>query len=128
MSYAPRIADDELRAQLDATGAVLVEGPKACGKTETARQIAASEALLDVEIDAREAAKLDPQLILPGDVPRLIDEWQLVPEIWNHVRRAVDERVAPGQFILAGSTQPTDDETRHTGMRGAPRTPSPTRR
>jgi len=115
MSYAPRIADDELRTQLAATGAVLLEGPKACGKTETARQIAASEALLDVETDAREAAKLDPRLILPGDVPRLIDEWQLVPEIWNHVRRAVDERVDPGQFILAGSAQPTDEETRHTG-------------
>src|SRR3954471_6303008 len=108
MPYAPRIADDELRAQLAATGAVLVEGPKACGKTETARQVAASEALLDVEPGAREAAKLDPRLILPGEVPRLIDEWQLAPEIWNHVRRAVDERVDPGQFILAGSAQPTD--------------------
>ena len=115
MPYAPRVADDELRAQLAATGAILVEGPKACGKTETARQLAASEVLLDVDADAREAAKLDPRLILSGKVPRLIDEWQLAPEIWNHVRRAVDERVDPGQFILAGSAQPTDDETRHTG-------------
>lgn len=115
MSYAPRIADDELRAHLAATGAVLVEGPKACGKTETARQVAASEVLLDIEADAREAAKLDPRLILSGEVPRLIDEWQLAPEIWNHVRRAVDERVDPGQFILAGSAQPTDEDTRHTG-------------
>lgn len=115
MSYAPRIADEELRAQLAATGAVLVEGPKACGKTETARQVAASEALLDVEADAREAAKVDPRLILSGEVPRLIDEWQLAPEVWNHIRRAVDERVDPGQFILAGSTQPTDETTRHTG-------------
>lgn len=108
MSYVSRIADGELRAQLAASGAVLVEGAKACGKTETARQIAASEVLLDVESDAREAAALDPRLILPGDVPRLIDEWQLAPEIWNHVRRAVDDRVDPGQFILAGSAQPTD--------------------
>jgi len=115
MAYSPRVADDELRTQLAATGAVLVEGPKACGKTETARQVAASEALLDVEADAREAAKLDPQLILSGEVPRLIDEWQLAPEIWNHVRRAVDERVDPGQFILAGSAQPADEDTRHTG-------------
>lgn len=115
MPYAARVADQELRVHLAATGAVLVEGPKACGKTETARQIAASEVLLDVEANAREAAKLDPRLILAGDVPRLIDEWQLEPEIWNHVRRAVDERVDPGQFILAGSAQPTDEETRHTG-------------
>lgn len=71
--------------------------------------------LLDVDKGAREAAEVNPGLILDGDVPRLIDEWQLEPEIWNHVRRAVDERVDPGQFILAGSAQPTDDATRHTG-------------
>jgi predicted AAA+ superfamily ATPase len=94
---------------------VLVEGPKACGKTATARQLAASEVLLDVDSDARDAAKLDPRLVLAGNIPRLIDEWQLVPEIWNHVRRVVDERVDPGQFILAGSAHPTDDETRHSG-------------
>ena len=115
MSYTPRIADRELQDRLKAAGAVLVEGPKACGKTETARQVANSEVLLDVDKDARDAAELNPALILGGDVPRLIDEWQLAPEIWNHVRRAVDERGDPGQFILAGSAQPTDDETRHTG-------------
>jgi predicted AAA+ superfamily ATPase len=71
--------------------------------------------LLDVDVEAREAAKLDPRLVLAGNVPRLIDEWQLTPEIWNHVRRTVDERVDPGQFILAGSAHPTDKETRHTG-------------
>jgi hypothetical protein len=115
MSYTARIADLELEKRLEATGAVLVEGPKACGKTETARQIANSEVLLDVDKDARDAAELNPALILGGEIPRLIDEWQLAPEIWNHVRRAVDDRVDPGQFILAGSAQPTDDETRHTG-------------
>jgi predicted AAA+ superfamily ATPase len=115
LPYVSRVADAELRTHLATTGAVLVEGPKACGKTETARQLAASEVLLDVDTDAREAAKLDPRLILAGDVPRLIDEWQLAPEIWNHVRRTVDERVDPGQFILAGSAHPTDDETRHSG-------------
>jgi predicted AAA+ superfamily ATPase len=113
--YVSRIADEELRTHLATTGAVLVEGPKACGKTETARQLAASEVLLDVDVDAREAAKLDPRVVLAGDVPRLIDEWQLAPEIWNHVRRAVDERIDPGQFILAGSAHPTDEETRHSG-------------
>jgi uncharacterized protein len=115
MAYAPRIADSELEKRLRAAGAVLVEGPKACGKTETARQIANSEVLLDVDKNARDAAELNPGLILDGETPRLIDEWQLEPEIWNHVRRAVDDRVDPGQFILAGSAQPTDDETRHTG-------------
>ncbi|HET7418715.1 MAG TPA: DUF4143 domain-containing protein [Solirubrobacterales bacterium] len=115
MSYLPRVADGELQNHLASTGAVLVEGPKACGKTETARQLAASEVLLDVDVEARKAATLDPRLILEGDIPRLIDEWQLAPEIWNHIRRAVDARVDPGQFILAGSAHPTDEETRHTG-------------
>lgn len=115
MAYLPRIADRELEKRLEAAGAVLIEGPKACGKTETARQIANSEVLLDVDVDAREAAEINPALILDGDVPRLIDEWQVEPSIWNHVRRAVDDRVDPGQFILAGSAQPTDDKTRHTG-------------
>jgi predicted AAA+ superfamily ATPase len=115
MEYAPRIADCELQKRLRAAGAVLIEGAKACGKTETARQVARSEVLLDVDKAARDAAELNPGLVLEGDIPRLIDEWQLEPEIWNHVRRAVDERVDPGQFILAGSAQPTDNETRHTG-------------
>lgn len=115
MPYAPRIADRELKGLLRAAGAVLLEGAKACGKTETARQFANSEVLLDIDRDARDAASVNPALILEGDVPRLIDEWQLEPAIWNHVRRAVDDRGDTGQFILAGSSQPTDDETRHTG-------------
>lgn len=115
MPYVPRIADSELEARLRSAGAVLIEGAKACGKTETARQVARSEVLLDIDSAARDAAELNPGLVLEGDVPRLIDEWQLEPEIWNHVRRAIDERVDPGQFILAGSAQPTDDQTRHTG-------------
>lgn len=115
MAYAPRIADSELGKRLKAAGAVLIEGAKACGKTETARQRAKSEVLLDVDNAARDVAELNPGLLLEGDVPRLIDEWQFEPQIWNHVRRAVDERADPGQFILAGSAQPTDDETRHTG-------------
>jgi predicted AAA+ superfamily ATPase len=98
-----------------ATGAVAIEGPKACGKTATARQIAASEVLLDTDTNAREAASVDPALVLDGATPRLIDEWQLEPGIWNHVRRAIDGRQRPGQFILAGSAVPPDDITRHTG-------------
>jgi hypothetical protein len=107
--------DAELAARLQASGAVLIEGPKACGKTATARQLAGSEALLDVDANARAAAAVDPALVLDGPTPRLIDEWQLEPAIWNHVRRAVDDRRAPGQFILAGSSVPPDDVTRHTG-------------
>ena len=115
LNYRPRVVDAELRAGLTATGAVVIEGPKACGKTATARQVSASEVLLDVDEDARLAASLDPSLVLDGRTPRLIDEWQLEPALWNHIRRTVDERGEPGQFILTGSARPTDDITRHTG-------------
>jgi len=114
-AYQSRIVDAELVSRLEATGAVVIEGPKACGKTATARRIAASEALLDVDSEARRAAAVDPGLVLGGATPRLIDEWQLEPAIWNHVRRAVDDRRSPGQFILTGSAVPPDDITRHTG-------------
>lgn len=96
-------------------GAVVVEGPKACGKTATARQHAASEVLLDIDQTARTAIGFNPNLVLDGPTPRLIDEWQVVPEIWNHVRRAIDDRQEPGQFILTGSAVPADDTVRHTG-------------
>ncbi len=114
-TYQPRVVDGELRQRLRTSGAVLIEGPKASGKTETARQAAASEVLLDVDERARAAVAIDPSLILNGEPPRLIDEWQVEPRIWNHVRRAVDERRRPGQFILAGSAVPADDSTRHSG-------------
>jgi len=113
--YRPRITDPQIETLLGAAGAVVIEGPKACGKTESARQFAASEVRLDVDRNAREAASVDPSLVLEGPVPRLIDEWQLEPEIWNHVRRAIDDRRDRGQFILTGSAVPADDATRHTG-------------
>jgi uncharacterized protein len=115
MTYVPRIVDAELRDRLKANGAVVIEGPKACGKTETARQQAASEVLLDVDPAAQRAAEIDPGLVLDGETPRLIDEWQIVPAVWNHVRREVDSRGRPGQFLLTGSATPADDQTRHTG-------------
>ncbi len=115
MTYRPRIVDRDLSERLQATGAVVVEGPRACGKTTTAQQLAASEVRLDVDEAARRLASIEPARVLLGDVPRLIDEWQLEPAIWNHVRRAVDDRRVPGQFILAGSAVPADDATRHTG-------------
>lgn len=115
MAYKPRVIDQEIQIKLAATGAVVLEGPKACGKTATARQHAASEVLLDVDRSARIAVSVAPELVLEGPAPRLIDEWQVEPEIWNHVRRAVDDRGKPGQFILTGSAVPPDDVTRHTG-------------
>ncbi len=93
----------------------MIEGPKACGKTATARQIAASEVLLDVDANARRAIAVDPALVLDGPTPRLIDEWQIEPTIWNHIRRAIDDRGDAGQFILTGSAVPPDDITRHAG-------------
>jgi len=113
--YQPRIGDGELADRLRSAGAVVIEGPKACGKTAMARQAAASEVLLDVDQEAREAIGINPSLVLEGPTPRLIDEWQIEPLIWNQVRRAVDDRGEPGQFILAGSATPADDITRHSG-------------
>ena len=115
MTYHPRIVDAELAARLASTGAVVIEGPKACGKTMTARQAAASEVLLDVDEKARTAISIEPALVLDGATPRLIDEWQIEPAIWNHIRRTVDDRARPGQFILTGSAVPADDVTRHAG-------------
>jgi len=115
MEYRSRITDREIERRLEAMGAVVIEGPKACGKTATARQHSASEVLLDVDEAARQAIGFDPGLVLRGPTPRLIDEWQMAPEIWNHVRRAIDDRQEPGQFILTGSAIPADDAVRHTG-------------
>lgn len=115
MVYMSRIVDGELKSRLSAAGAVVIEGPKACGKTETARRQAASSVLLDVDENARRAAAVDPSLVLDGATPRLLDEWQVEPELWNHVRRAVDDRGATGQFVLTGSSVPADEVARHTG-------------
>ena len=113
--YIPRIADKQLLKLLDALPAVLIEGPKYAGKTETARQSSNSEVLLDIDEDARLASTIDPAPLLQGATPRLIDEWQISPKIWNHVRRACDERKRGGQFILTGSSRPPDEITRHSG-------------
>lgn len=114
-TYLPRIADGELAKRLSYAGAVVVEGPRGCGKTSTARRVAGSEALLDTDENARRLVDADPEAALAGAVPRLFDEWQLAPAVWNQVRRAVDDRRERGQFILTGSAVPADDITRHTG-------------
>ena len=115
MEFLPRIVEAELSRLLEATGAVLIEGPKACGKTATAMRAAASEVRLDRDENAKRMVDLDVAAVLAGKTPRLIDEWQLAPSIWNHVRHEVDARRAPGQFILTGSAKPADDHTRHSG-------------
>lgn len=115
MAYQSRIADTELEQRLSSAGGVVIEGPRACGKTATARQKAASEVLLDIDEEARQTIAIDAALVLEGETPRLIDEWQVEPSIWNHIRRAVDDRARSGQFILTGSAIPADDITRHTG-------------
>jgi predicted AAA+ superfamily ATPase len=114
-AYRPRVVDSELREALESVGAVLVEGPKAVGKTWTASQITRSEVRLDIDDRARAAAEIDPSIALIGANPRLIDEWQRVEAIWDHVRRAVDDRGENGLFVLTGSAVPPDDETRHVG-------------
>lgn len=113
--YRRRIAHRELESRLARSGAVLIEGARASGKTVLARMAAASWVMLDADRSARRVADVDPGLLLRGETPRLIDEWQVVPEVWNHVRHAVDERVGRGHFILTGSAVPPDDITRHTG-------------
>ena len=114
-AYVPRIVDAELRELLGSAGAVVIEGPKACGKTMTASQQAASQVLLDIDQAARQVLAVEPSLVLEGARPRLLDEWQVAPELWNQVRRAVDAAAQPGQFLLTGSAVPADDASRHTG-------------
>jgi len=115
MEYRHRIVENELIARIERGGAVVLEGPKASGKTATARQVCASEVLLDVDPGARATAAIDPSLLLDGNQPRLIDEWQLEPAIWNHVRRAIDDARGNARFVLTGSAVPGDDDVRHTG-------------
>lgn len=113
--YIPRILDQELTSFLASSGAVLIEGLKASGKTQTALNVARSNVRLDLDASVRALAEFEPKTLLSGDTPRLIDEWQVVPSVWNDVRHAVDERNLTGQFILTGSANPKDDGIRHSG-------------
>lgn len=116
--YLHRIADETLDLRLEAFGAVQITGPKWCGKTTTAERKAASVIKMQ-DPDRREGylatARTKPSLLLKGDTPRLIDEWQVAPVIWDAVRHAVDERREKGQFILTGSTVVDDEQIMHTG-------------
>ncbi|WP_454050990.1 ATP-binding protein [Cellulomonas sp. Marseille-Q8402] len=114
--YRTRVLDEVVAARLRSAGAVLLEGPKASGKTRTAQQHTASQVYLDTDDSARSALAVDPALVLDGAAPQLVDEWQLeATRVWNHVRSEVDRRGAPGQFVLTGSAVPDDDVARHTG-------------
>lgn len=118
--YLPRIADKLLEERLDAKGAVLIEGPKWCGKTTTAKQKAKSFIsmdLPDMTKQYQQMAEISPSTLLEGKTPRLIDEWQIAPNIWNAVRYEVDNKDEFGQFILTGSAVPNEfDNSMHTGI------------
>ncbi|MDR1690231.1 MAG: AAA family ATPase, partial [Candidatus Methanoplasma sp.] len=117
--YMPRVLDGYIKDKLEYAGAILIEGVKWCGKTRTAKETAASTVSLQDPKSAESYKKMattDPSIILEGKTPRLIDEWQTVPEIWNAVKYEIDERNGnPGQFILTGSAAPPDDPMRHSG-------------
>jgi predicted AAA+ superfamily ATPase len=115
MEYRKRIIESKIALGLKAAGVIWLRGPKACGKTATAEQFARS--VLQVDIDPAVKAKLafDPRELLDGETPRLLDEWQTAPILWNLARHAADKRRRKGQFILTGSATPDDDANRHTG-------------
>jgi len=115
MSYLNRITEKDLVEKLSASGAVLIKGPKSCGKTETAKQFAKSMVEIDRDLQVPMMMATNPQLLLVGKTPRLIDEWQEQPLIWNYIKHEVDDRKAKGQFILTGSANPNDDVKLHSG-------------
>jgi len=116
--YYPRLADQLLQKALRASGAVLIEGTKWCGKTRTAQNLAKSVLMMqdpDKKSSYLHTAAIKPSLLLEGDTPRLLDEWQIAPSLWDAVRFMVDQRGKTGQFILTGSAVPPEDPTAHTG-------------
>ena len=117
--YKKRIADKILKRKLEGKGAVLIEGPKWCGKTTTAEQVASSILYMD-DPEKKEQnismSEINPKRLLKGDVPRLIDEWQIAPKLWDAIRFEVDHRDELGQFVLTGSAVPGDTkEVTHSG-------------
>ena len=119
MEYKHRIADGILEKKLRSKGAVLIEGPKWCGKTTTAEQQARSILYMDNPASFEsnlQMAEIDPGILLEGDTPRLVDEWQLAPKLWDTMRFEVDHRHQVGQFILTGSAVSSDEESmKHSG-------------
>lgn len=118
--YMPRLVDDVLEFKLKSSGAVWIRGPKWCGKSTTAEQFAKTVIRMqdeDVRNQNIALAKMSPSEFLKGDAPLLIDEWQVIPFIWNQIRTEVDRRDEFGQFLLTGSKQPEDveDADKHSG-------------
>lgn len=113
--YHVRLADQDLKAALQRAGGVLITGPKACGKTETARQIAQSTLQADIDPELAKQLEILPDQALKGATPQLIDEWQTHPILWDLARHAIDRRREPGQFILTGSTAPGAGAAKHSG-------------
>ncbi|WP_352420954.1 DUF4143 domain-containing protein [Proteiniphilum sp.] len=118
-AYKKRIVDNILSQKLESSGAVLIEGAKWCGKTTTAEQHAKSIIYMDDPAEMGQNIKLaeiNPKRLLAGDTPRLIDEWQIAPQLWDSIRFTVDHRDSLGQFILTGSAVPADrSKVHHTG-------------
>lgn len=116
--YLPRLADIQLKKYLETFGAVCIEGPKWCGKTRTAEEISRSRIYLGDPAGGfqnRSLAEMAPAAVLKGETPRLIDEWQEVPPLWDAVRFQVDHADAPGQFLLTGSATPNHKGILHSG-------------
>ena len=117
--YKNRIVDEILKKKLKGKGAVLIQGPKWCGKTTTAEQISKSILYMakpDEKNQNLTMAEINPSMLLQGEIPRLIDEWQIAPKLWDAVRYEIDHRNAEGQFILTGSSVPAKmDDVIHSG-------------
>ena len=114
--YKKRVVDGKLQRKLMGIGAVLIEGPKWCGKTTTAAQHAKSVLFMDEperEKQNLQMAEVNPERLLDGESPRLIDEWQLAPKLWDTIRYTVDHRGGMGHFILTGSAVPVENESVH---------------
>ena len=118
-NYKKRVADDILKRKLEGKGAVLIEGPKWCGKTTTAEEFSSSILYMD-DPEKKEQniamSEFNPKRLLEGSTPRLIDEWQLAPKLWDAIRFEVDHRRELGQFILTGSAVPANSkDITHSG-------------
>lgn len=118
MEYYKRIVDSEIENKLSFMGAILIRGPKWCGKTTSAKRFAKSVIEMQDPDNADNYLKIaneKPSILLNGDKPRLIDEWQVAPRLWDAVRYSVDKIGVPGQYILTGSATPTTESKSHTG-------------
>ena len=116
--YKPRLIDRTIDEFLETFGAICIEGPKWCGKTWTSSYHSNSEIMLgnpEGNFQNRQLAEMSPSLVLEGEAPRLIDEWQEVPQLWDAVRYKVDQNAKKGQFILTGSATPNHKGILHSG-------------